>query len=158
MFIRDVLFNKLLKSTFSLHFIRLSHFVCNWPALVCFGPVCFKSPACIGMHANVHFLWLDRHLWVRPYAVVCVCCLGMCVYVGVAPSPTLTGIHSLVAWHPEKEFGSEKQRLRYTVRTLLTDSILAVCLAQIRSTLMNIQQLAIATRIVHILTKPNDGV
>lgn len=79
------------------------------------------------------------------------------VFVCVAPSPTLTGIHSFVAWHPERESGSEKQRLRYTVRTLLTDSMLAVCLAQIRSTLMNIQQLAITARIAHILTKPSDS-
>lgn len=88
------------------------------------------------MHA-----WM--HVNVRsqgPYDHVCVCV-----------ALTRTVIHSFVAWHPDRESGGERQRLRETVRTLHSDSMLAVCLAQIRSTLMNIQQLAITARMADIL-------
>ncbi len=82
--------------------------------------------------------------------------VSMCVCVCVAYSPTLTVIHSSVAWHPYRESGWERQRLRETVRTLHSDSMLAVCLAQIRSTLMNIHQLAITARMAYIFTKARD--
>lgn len=81
-----------------------------------------------------------------PYAPVCTCAC-----ICVARWLPLTVIHSFVAWHLDSESGWERQRLRETVWTLHSDSMLAVCLAQIRSTLMNIQQLAVAARVAHIL-------
>lgn len=115
----------------------LSCVVYDRSSSVCFGPMFFKSPACVCVHANV------VHRGLCP-------CLSVCVAL------TLTVIHSFVAWHPDRGSAWEGQRLRETVRTLHSDSMLAVCLAQIRSTLMNIQQFTITARISYIFTKVRD--